>query len=74
MAERLVSPYPLVWSTGLARAGVGCQGAVSDQVLAGRRGWARLESPVDGGDRVRNPRRPSLQYAGSWEPVTASAP
>ena len=26
MAARLVSPYPLVWSTGLARAGVGCQG------------------------------------------------
>ena len=42
MATRLVSPYPLVWSTGLARAGVGCRGAVSDQVLAGRRagrGW-----------------------------------
>ena len=59
MAARLISPYPLVWSTGLARAGVGCRGAVSDQVLAGRRGWARLGSPVDGGGRVRNPRRPS---------------
>ena len=33
----------------VARAGVGCRGAVSDQVLAGRRGWARLGSPVDGG-------------------------
>ena len=54
MAARLVSPYPLVWSMGLARAGVGCQGAVSDQVLAGSTGWARLGSPVDGGGRVRN--------------------
>ena len=45
MAARLVSPYPLVWSTGLARAGVGCQGAVSDQVLAGRRGAGRGWGP-----------------------------
>ena len=35
------SPYPLVWSTGLARAGVGCQGRVGCQVLPNRRA-ARL--------------------------------
>ena len=43
-----LAPYPLVWSTGLARAGVGCQGPCPT------RSW-----PVDGGGRVQNPRRPS---------------
>ena len=72
----VLGPWP--WPRGLftlsarlvvARAGVGCRGAVSDQVLAGRRGWARLGSPVDGGGRVRNPRRPSSR--GSRGPAPA---
>ena len=45
MAARLVSPYPLVWSTGLARAGVGCHGPYPDQVLAGRRGLGAAGVP-----------------------------
>ena len=54
MATRLGSPYPLVWSTGLARAGVGCQGPcpiLADLILA---------DPASRGSRVRlqlNPTR-----------------
>ena len=54
--------YVPVFSSTPKSSGAGrCRmpGAVSDQVLGRSTGWARLGSPVDGGGRVRNPRRPS---------------
>ena len=77
MAARLVSPYPLVWSTGLARAGVGCQGALSDQVLAGRPRrtgrWParRYRSTAPCRARPRSARSPRCRLPST---VLASAP
>ena len=68
MATRLVHP---IRSSGRR----GWRGPVSDargRVRSGlgrSTGWARLGSPVDGGSRVRNPRRPSSR--GSRGPAPA---
>ena len=59
------SPYPLVWSTGLARAGVGCQGPCPIRSCRSTGGAAGVRSTAGAGFH-RRPRAPS-------HPVTNSA-
>ena len=52
------SPYPLVWSTGLARAGVGCQGPCPIRSCRSTGGAAGVRSTAGAGFH-RRPRAPS---------------